>query len=40
MKYEKPIVELIELEVDDIVCTSPEDGGLESGGDDNDNPWD
>lgn len=37
--YEKPIVELVEFVVGDIVCASPEDGGLESGGGDNDNPW-
>ena len=41
MMYEKPIAELIELEVDDIVCTSPDDEeGLGGGnGGDNDNPW-
>ena len=42
MKYEKPIVELIELELDDIVCASPEDeepglGG--GGGGDNNGGW-
>ena len=29
MKYEKPIWELIEFEVDDVICQSP--GGLEPG---------
>lgn len=39
--YEKPIVELIEFVMDDIVCSSPDlDGGLEGGeGGENDNPW-
>lgn len=40
MKYEKPIWELIELKMDDIVCISGDEPGL--GGDesgDNENPW-
>ena len=40
MKYEKPIWELIELQTDDIVCTSPGEPGLDGGtGGDNDDPW-
>lgn len=31
MKYEKPSAELIELELDDIVCASPTPGGLNPG---------
>lgn len=38
MKYEKPILEVIELELDDTVRTSP-GGGLGDGDPDNDNPW-
>ena len=33
MKYEKPIVEVIELDLEDIVCLSIDDGN------ENDNPW-
>lgn len=36
MKYEKPILEIMELETNDIVCTSPNVG---VGGPDNDNDW-
>lgn len=40
MKYEKPILELMELGMIDIVCTSPEEPGLGGGtGGDNDDPW-
>ena len=40
MKYEQPIWELIELQTEDIVCTSPEEPGLGGGtGGDNDDPW-
>ena len=36
MKYEKPIIEVMELEIKDIVCTSP---GTEVGTGDNDSDW-
>ena len=36
MKYENPTIEVLELELEDIVCAS----GLENGGeDDNDGGW-
>lgn len=35
MKYETPKIEVLELEIQDIVCAS----GLNNGGDDNDTEW-
>ena len=39
MKYEEPIIEIIELKVQDVICDSGFGGNLEVGDGDDDSGW-